>query len=129
MTGGRNPFSLIKRAALPAVAFLIIANFAGYAVMGDNGVLSWGDYRRQKTERTVVLARLEAEKARLEHRSALLDPRSADPDLVEEMVRGYLGYVRPDEVVIPLDGSGPAPQSGPPHAAPASATSSHAPRH
>ena len=103
MAGVRNPVSLIRRAALPALAFLIIANFVGYAVIGDNGVLSWGDYRRQKAERAVVLARLEAERARLSHRADLLDPRSADPDLVEELVRRDLGLVRPDEVVIRTD--------------------------
>ncbi len=94
----------MRRAALPAVAFLIIANFVGYAVVGDNGVLSWGDYRRQKAERAVELARLETEKARLEHRTRLLDPRNADPDLAEELVRRELGLVRPDEVIIPLEG-------------------------
>jgi len=102
MAGVRNPVSLIRRAALPAVAFLIIANFVGYAVIGDNGVLSWGDYRRQKAERTVVLAQLEAERARLDHRNRLLDPRNADPDLAEELVRRDLGLVRPDEVIIEL---------------------------
>jgi cell division protein FtsB len=113
MVGVRNPGSLIRRAALPALAFLIIANFAGYAVVGDNGVLSWGDYRRQKAERAVVLAQLEAERARLEHRNRLLDPRHADPDLAEELVRRDLGLVRPDEVIIELgenrDPAAPAP--------------------
>jgi cell division protein FtsB len=94
---------LIRRAALPAVAFLIIANFAGYAAMGDNGVLSWGDYRRLKAERSVELATLEAEKARLAHRAELLDPRNTDPDLAEELVRRDLGLVRPDEVVIRIE--------------------------
>jgi len=103
MAGVRNPLSLIRRAALPALAFLIIANFAGYALMGDNGVFSLGDYRRQKEDRGIELARLEAERARLAHRVDLLDPRSADPDLVDEMVRRDLGAVRPDEVVIRLD--------------------------
>ena len=102
MTGGRNPFSLIKRAAMPALALLIIANFVGYAVVGENGVLSWGDYRREKAERTVELARLEAERARLAHRAELLDPRRADPDLAEELVRSELGLVRPDEVIIEI---------------------------
>ena len=100
MAGVRNPVSLLRRAALPAVAFLIIANFTGYALMGDNGVLSWGDYRRIKSERSIELARLEAEKARLVHRAELLDPDNADPDLAEEMVRRDLGLVRPDEVII-----------------------------
>jgi cell division protein FtsB len=112
MAGVRNPLSLIRRAALPAVAFLIIANFAGYAVVGDNGVLSWGDYRRQKAERSVVLAQLETERARLAHRTQLLDPDNADPDLAEEMVRRDLGYVRPDEVIVQIEGA-PAPSGAP----------------
>lgn len=103
MSGARNPFHLIRRALLPAVGLLVIANFVGYAVLGENGVLSWGDYRRMKAERAVQLAELQAEKARLDHRSRLLDPKHADPDLAEEMVRLNLGLVRPDEVIIPLD--------------------------
>ena len=93
----------MRRAALPALGLLIIGNFLGYAVVGDNGVLSWGDYRRLKQERAVELAQLEAEKARLSHRAHLLDPRHADPDLAEELVRAELGVVRPDEVIIPLE--------------------------
>jgi cell division protein FtsB len=94
---------IVRRAVLPALAVLIIANFLGYAVIGSNGVLSLGDYRRTKTERIGELARLEHERARLAHRAELLNPTRADPDLADEMVRGELGLVRPDEVVIPLD--------------------------
>jgi cell division protein FtsB len=102
MTGVRSPFALMRRAALPALCFLIIANFLGYALVGDNGVLSWGDYRRMKAERAVQLAELEAERVRLAHRTQLLDPRRTDPDLAEELVRRELGLIRPDEVVIPI---------------------------
>ena len=105
MTVGRNPFALIRRAAWPAAGLLIICYFVGAAVIGENGVMAWGDYRRAKAERSVTLARLEAEKARLQHRSELLDPSHADPDLAEEMIRNQLGYVRPDEIIIPLDDS------------------------
>jgi cell division protein FtsB len=114
MTVMRNPLSLMRRVALPAVGVLIIVNFLGYAIIGQNGLLSWGDYRREKSERAVMLAQLEQEKARLEHRAHLLDPRRADPDLAEELVRRDLGLVRPDEVIIPLDGpSEPAPATRP----------------
>ena len=99
----RNSFGVIRRAALPALAVLIIANFMGYAVVGSNGVLSWGDYRRMKSERAVELAMLEQEKARLAHRAQLLDPRHADPDLADEMIRRDLGLVRPDEVIVNID--------------------------
>ena len=106
MSGVRSPFALMRRAALPALGVLIIANFLGYAVMGDNGVLSWGDYRRVKAERAVELAQLEAERARLVHRNRLLDPRQTDPDLAEELVRRELGLIRPDEVIIEMEDSG-----------------------
>ena len=65
MGGARNPLLVIKRAALPALAVLIIANFVGYAVVGSNGILNWGEYRHATAERAVVLAHLNEEKARL----------------------------------------------------------------
>ncbi|HTU12618.1 MAG TPA: septum formation initiator family protein [Allosphingosinicella sp.] len=105
MTVGRNTSALIRRAAWPAAGLLIICYFVGAAVVGENGVMAWGDYRRAKAERSVTLARLEADKARLQHRAQLLNPANADPDLAEELIRSELGYVRPDEIVIPLDDS------------------------
>ena len=100
---GRNTYETIRRAALPALAILIIANFLGYAVIGANGILSWGDYRRLKQERQVELVDLQVERSRLAQRSELLDPRNADPDLADELVRRELGLVRPDEVIIPIE--------------------------
>ena len=105
MTVGRNPFALIRRAMWPAAGLLIICYFVGAAVVGENGVMAWSDYRRTKTERSAALARLEADRAQLQHRSDLLDPSHVDPDLAEEMIRNQLGYVRPDEIIIPLDDS------------------------
>lgn len=94
---------LIRRAALPALALIIIGNFAGYAVAGPNGLLAWGGYNRDLQERRVELAKLEAERDHLRQRSALLDPRKADPDMADELVRRDLGLVRPDEVIVPLE--------------------------
>src|SRR5688572_1229463 len=102
MTAIRSPLSLIKRVALPAVGLLIVANFIGYAVVGPNGVMSWGDYRRAKAERTIELARLETERTRLQQRARLLDPRGADPDLADELVRRELGLVGPNEIIIDM---------------------------
>ena len=52
--------------------------------------------------RQAELAKLEATRAQLRHRSALLDPRKADPDMADELVRRDLGLVRADEVILPL---------------------------
>jgi len=87
----------------PALALLVVGNFAGYAVAGPNGLLAWGGYNRDLQARKVELAKLEAERDSLRHRSSLLDPKKADPDIADELVRRDLGLVRPDEVIVPLD--------------------------
>ena len=103
MRRGNRIFQLIRRAALPALALIVVGTFAGHAIAGPNGILAWGGYHRALKERQVELAQLEIERAQLRHHSALLDPRKADPDIADELVRKDLGLVRPDEVIIPLD--------------------------
>ncbi|MEO6582647.1 MAG: septum formation initiator family protein [Sphingomicrobium sp.] len=103
MRGKKHNLGLIRRAAMPALALIVVGNFAGYAVTGPNGLLAWGGYHRNLNERKVELAELERDRAQLRHRSTLLDPRKADPDMADELVRRDLGLVRPDEVIIPLD--------------------------
>jgi cell division protein FtsB len=94
---------LIRRAAMPALALIVVGNFAGYAIAGPNGLLAWGGYHHDLQARKAELAKIEAERTQLRHRSALLDPRKADPDIADELVRKDLGLVRPDEVIIPLE--------------------------
>ncbi len=103
MGGAARSLGLIRRAALPALALIVVGTFAGHAVAGPNGLLAWGGYNRDLEARQIELARLEAERETLRHRSALLDPRKADPDIADELVRKDLGLVRPDEVIVPLD--------------------------
>jgi cell division protein FtsB len=94
---------MIRRAAMPALAVVVVGSFAGHAVAGPNGLLAWGGYHRDLAQRKIELASLEAERDRLRHRSALLNPKKADPDLADEMVRKDLGLVRSDEVILPLE--------------------------
>jgi cell division protein FtsB len=103
MGGAKRSFGMIRRAFWPALALIIVGNFAGYAVAGPNGLLAWGGYHRSLQDRKAELARLDAERAALRHRSQLLDPRKADPDIADELVRRDLGLVRPDEVIVPLE--------------------------
>ena len=103
MGRGDRSFGLIRRAAMPALALIVIGNFAGYAVAGPNGLLAWGGYHRDLNQRRVELASLEVERDRLRHHSKLLDPEKADPDMADELVRRDLGLVRPDEVILPLE--------------------------
>ena len=103
MRGKPKSIGLIRRAALPAVALLVVGTFAGHAIAGQNGLFAWRGYSEQLEARKVELAALEAERNQLRHKTALLDPRRADPDLAEEMVRKDLGMIRTDEVVVPLE--------------------------
>ena len=102
MSSRRSTASLIRSAAAPALALLVIGNFAAYALFGANGLFALGDYRRQLTQRTAELAQIDVQRARLAQHSRLLDPRHADPDMADEMVRRDLGLARPDEVILDL---------------------------
>ncbi len=92
----------VKAAALPALATLIVAFFGGYALFGSNGVLAWGEYSKALNARRSDLIAVEHDKAVLANRVALLDPRHANPDMVDELVRRDLGVADPDEIIVPL---------------------------
>lgn len=101
----RRPSNLVitlRRAALPAAALAVMAFFGSYAVMGPNGVLALGDYKRQLVKREQDYTALDQRRAMLRNRVALLDPRHANPDIVDELVRKELNVAHPDEVIVPL---------------------------
>ncbi|KQT33002.1 septum formation initiator [Sphingomonas sp. Leaf412] len=76
--------------------------FGAYAVMGPNGIFALGDYKRQIAQRDRQLNVLSAKRETLKNRVALLDPRHANPDMVDELVRKELNVTHPDEVIVPL---------------------------
>ncbi len=92
----------VQAAAMPALATLVVAFFGGYALFGSNGVLAWGEYSKALDMRRTDLIAVEREKAVLANRVALLDPRHANPDMVDELVRRDLGVAHPDEMIVPL---------------------------
>ena len=103
MAGAQKSLGLIRRAAWPALALIVVGTFAGHAIAGPNGILAWGSYHHALQQRQTELHQIELQQAQLKHRSDLLDPRKADPDMADELVRKDLGLVRPDEVIVPLD--------------------------
>ena len=92
----------MKRAALPAIGFTLMAFFGAYAVLGPNGILAYGDYKRQLGNREKHYAALDQQRTVLRNRVSLLDPDHANPDMVDEMVRKELNVAHPDEVIVPL---------------------------
>ena len=62
MGGTARSFGLMRRVFWPALALIVVGNFAGYAVAGPNGLLAWGGYNRDLQARKMELAQLEAER-------------------------------------------------------------------
>ena len=92
----------LRGAMVPALCILISGYFAGHALFGATGLFAWGDYRAEQAELGQVAAALAVRKQSLERKVALLNPHHVDPDLADELVRGNLGVIREDEVVVPL---------------------------
>lgn len=92
----------LRGAAVPAAVFTVLAFFGGYAVLGPNGVLAYGDYKQQLVRRERDYQLLDQRRAVLKNRVALLNPDHANPDMVDEMVRKELNVAHPDEVIVPL---------------------------
>ena len=92
----------LRRAALPGLALTVISFFGGYAVFGPNGAMAYGEYQSQMAKRELYFRELDAKRATLKNRVALLDPRHANPDMVDELVREKLNVAHPDEVIVPL---------------------------
>ena len=95
--------AILRRAGLPAAALILMGFFGYYAVLGPNGVLSYRDYSRQLEKRQQEYAMLDKQRTELRNRVALLDPKHANPDMVDELTRTKLNVVHPDEVIVPLD--------------------------
>jgi cell division protein FtsB len=92
----------LRRAAFPALSVAVMAFFGAYAVLGPNGLIALGDYKRQLVARERQYASLDQRRAMLQNRVTLLDPRHANPDMVDELVRKELNVAHPDEVIVPL---------------------------
>lgn len=94
---------LLFSALGPAIAVLLLLFFAGYVVLGSNGILAWGDYKRQLHDARAELKHVQTARHELKNKVDLLDPRRVDPDLSDELIRRELGVIHHDEVVVPLN--------------------------
>jgi cell division protein FtsB len=96
-------FRMARSATLRAVAILIMAYFAGSALIGPNGLFALGGYKSELAIKSAELERAEALRDKLRHHAHLLNPEKVDPDFGDELVRRKTGLVRPDEIIIARD--------------------------
>jgi cell division protein FtsB len=110
-------FRELRRRARQVAPQVLLAStlvyFGYHAVEGDRGVLARIRLEQDLAEARQVRATLGAERARLEHRVALLRPDGLDPDLLEERAREVLNLGYPDDLVILLPKAPRPPVSEP----------------
>ena len=91
----------------PRLATLLVYGLVGYfgyhMIDGDRGWLAWQRLELELEASRTELARLESERAELEHRVSLLRRTSLDPDLLDERARAMLSLVGPDDVIVLLN--------------------------
>ena len=75
---------------IPAVTVAVVSYFGAYAIWGNRGILALEDTQARLGIQQEQLNQLQDSRQRLEHRIALMENSSADPDLVEELARGQL---------------------------------------
>ena len=83
--------------------------FAYHAIVGRRGLEARSRLIERSRQLEPEIARLEAQRARLEQEVRLID--AADPDMIEELAIEVLGFARPGDrvVVFPADITKPAP--------------------
>ena len=84
---------------VPAITLAVVAYFGAYTIWGNRGVLALVDTQAQLGIQQQQLVQLQDNRARLEHRIALMEKN--DPDLVEELARTQLMDGAPNQVALP----------------------------
>jgi cell division protein FtsB len=88
---------------LPAATIAVVGYFGAYAIWGERGLLVLETTRAQLGVQQEQLAQLGETRTRLEHRIALMEQGTPDPDLVEELARTRLMDGAPNQVAVPRD--------------------------
>ena len=92
---------LTRLMPLAMILWILLEGFNTFLGPSSHRVLS---ERSETIEalRTEV-AGLEAQERRLIRRADMLNPKTLDEELLDEVARSVLGYAHPDDVVIPAD--------------------------
>ncbi|WP_428408932.1 FtsB family cell division protein [Hyphococcus sp.] len=86
--------------AFPALVMCLTGILLYSSVVSDTGYRSLSALEKEAAEKEAQLNELQARRIELEKRADLLNPKSLDPDLLDERIRGVLGYTREGDVVI-----------------------------
>jgi cell division protein FtsB len=97
----------LRGAALPLFMLLMLFYFSYHAVEGKLGIRAWFAYGQQLKSLEPEAAGIAARRAELENQMKLLDGKSLDPDMLDEMARRKLGFMAPGEAMVEVPKVGP----------------------
>jgi cell division protein FtsB len=102
-SGSRLFWVRFRQGTVLLACLMSTAYFAYHARFGRHGL----EARAELAERSVLLdfeiKSLETVRSKLERDVALLSPEVPNADLVEEVARDVLGYVRPTDRIVPVN--------------------------
>lgn len=101
--------SFVRRLWMPLLTVGFVTYFGYHAFHGAFGIWAMDRLEADAARLAGERDRLQAERAELERRVALVRPDSLDADTVDMQARAALNLMRPEEVVIRLG----APQQSP----------------
>lgn len=84
----------------PVLGVAVTGYFAYHLVQGDRGLGAWLRLTQEMRVAKEQLAKVEAERAALDHRVGNMRPEHIDPDLLDEEIRRTLDLAAPNEIVI-----------------------------
>jgi cell division protein FtsB len=92
----RRKFDLI----VTVVCLALLVYFGWHAFKGPRGFAHEEGLETQAKKLALELEGLRAERKRLDRRVALMRPESIDPDMLDELARSELGYVKAGDLII-----------------------------
>ena len=92
--------SALKSLVIPAVTLSVMGYFAFHALNGKLGLVGRPQIEHEILALELQLEGLRSERLHLQRRVMLLDPRSLDPDMVDERARASLNLAHVNEVAI-----------------------------
>lgn len=92
--------SILNALALYVMSALLIGYFGVNAYDGAHGLKAKEDIDRETATLSAELTQLQSQRARWEHRVALLKSDDIDADMLDERARVLLDYADPNDLVM-----------------------------
>lgn len=97
----RGVLRMLKEVAAPGVIALWVVYLGYGAFAGAAGFGVLADLEAERDEKQAALDETRVRREALAHHAKLLNPKSLDPDMIDERIRAVLGYTQTEDIVIP----------------------------